>query len=1181
MSYELAKAYIQVVPTTKGIKGTLEKELGGAGESAGKTAGSGFSGSFGSALKTVGKIAATALISGIGAMVAFTKSAVEAGMSFDSSMSQVAATMGKTMDELNSDVQTITLNNQQWSGSLRDFAKKMGAETKFSATEAADALNYMALAGYDTKTSMEMLPNVLNLAAAGNMELATASDMVTDTQSALGLTLEETNAMVDQMAKASSKSNTSVQQLGDAMLKIGATARNVKGGTQELSTVLGVLADNGIKGAEGGTHLRNILLSLQQAAEDGVVDFGDFAVSVYDADGNMRSMIDIVKDMQEGMGDLSQEAKDAMISGVFNKTDLASVNALLGTSAERFDELYESIGDCAGAAQEMAETQLDNLAGDITIMKSAFEGLQIAVSDGATPALRDSVKGITEVINGLNDLVSGVEGGSGRIKAGFSQILNGVKTALPAIIEMFSSVMEAILEMVPELVSSIVSMLPGLFDKIISAIAGMIPKIVEVLPELINAVIQLVVSLVGHLSEIITPIVKAIPTIIKSIVSGLLENLPALVSGVLELVVSLASELPSICNEIVEYIPQLFVQLAAAIVKCIPIIISSIGELVTGIISSLFGLEDPIKETGEKLRGLGDAARDGWAEISDAFDQDLDVSGLLSSMGNTSSEIQSEIDRMEGEITNIIATRLKEQSGLRAEDIEDIKNYQEQIKALEEEKLSIYSSQASAQLEIMRGITNGTAEEYAQRFALLQSADEQERAELETYYQQMYVDAENAHNAMLEEARLYLQENGGIEDEHYEQMLADAETAYTEAQAAADTYYSDRNAEISAREAEALEIMATANGSFIQDTTAAYDQAAAATADWQAESGELMSQYCSDAVVMQTAAGVTFGQLAKTLTDTDAKNAAAWLHMAAQAKSSGANLSGAAKDNALSILNAFENVPTDLEDDAHQMIEGMANGLEDEIPALKNSSQMTAEEIANTIKDYLQIRSPSRVMQDIGKNTIAGLTQGVSNASSSIQSEMQGVGRALIQGISIGIQSQQGELYRVAYNTVKSAVDAAKAAGEIKSPSRVMREEVGLMLSEGMALGLEDGKPMIMATIDEIGEGVNSAFREIDLMDGIREDAIDLPRSLTETASDTGRFIATATVDPNGDRNNRNENVQMQLLALLMKYLPDILKAIGAKQGLDPSELAALIAKPMSKELGKLERMYGRGICME
>lgn len=322
-------------------------------------------------------------------IVAGFTAAVKTTADFDKAMAQVAATMGKTVDEV---------------GDLREFAKQMGESTAFSATEAAEALNYMALAGYDAETSMQMLPTVLNLAAAGGMDLAQASDMVTDAQSAFGLTMEEAAAMTDQMARASSKSNTSVSQLGEAMLKIGATARNVKGGTTELSTLLGVLADNGIKGAEGGTHLRNVLLSLQSAAQDGAVEFGDFAVSIYDAEGNMRSMPDIIGDIQAGMGDMSQEAKDAMLSGIFNKTDLAAVNALLGTSAERFDELGTAISDSSGAAQQMADTQLDNLSGQLTLLKSAAEGLAISVGEMLMPAVRSMVVRLQKVVTWINKL---------------------------------------------------------------------------------------------------------------------------------------------------------------------------------------------------------------------------------------------------------------------------------------------------------------------------------------------------------------------------------------------------------------------------------------------------------------------------------------------------------------------------------------------------------------------------------------------------------------------------------------------------------------------------------------------------------------------------------------------------------------------------------------------------------
>lgn len=339
--------------------------------------------------KAIG-VAALGMTSAIGA---FGVSSVKTGMEFDSAMSQVAATMGKTMDEMANETGEVDLAWGKFSGNLREYAQEMGAHTKFSAIESAEALNYMALAGYDTQKAMEMLPPVLSLAAAGNMELATASDMVTDASSALGLSQEQTLEMVDQMAMAASKSNTSVQQLGDAILRVGGTAKVMKGGTTEISTVLGLLADNGTKGAEAGTALRNILMSIQGGKFEKT--FGAMGISAYDAEGNLRSLKDIFMDMGDAMEGMTDEEKTDIISKTFNARDLKNVNALLGTSAERWDQLSAAIEDSEGSAEKMADTQLDNLAGDITLLKSAFEGLKISVSDKLTPAFRILVQFLT------------------------------------------------------------------------------------------------------------------------------------------------------------------------------------------------------------------------------------------------------------------------------------------------------------------------------------------------------------------------------------------------------------------------------------------------------------------------------------------------------------------------------------------------------------------------------------------------------------------------------------------------------------------------------------------------------------------------------------------------------------------------------------------------------------------
>lgn len=370
-------------------------------------------------------------------LTAFGVSSMKAGMEFDTSMSQVAATMGKTNAELQQEVGEVDLAWGHFSGNLREYAQEMGKHTAFSATEAADALNYMALAGYDTQKSMQMLPNVLNLAAAGNMELATASDMVTDASSALGLSTEETTALVDKMAMASTKSNTSVSQLGEAYLTVGGTAKQLKGGTTELSTALGILADNGIKGSEGGTILRNAITSLTAPTSKAQKELDALGVSVFDSEGNMRSMNDIMMDLSASMADMTGEERAEAMSKIFNKRDLKGIEALLAGAGDRWNELSGYIDKAQGSAQKMADTQLDNLQGDITLLKSAWEGLQISVSDKATPALRGLVQALTRAIDHastLGPIILGVATAFGvfAVAINIGSIIGAVTTAMTA-----------------------------------------------------------------------------------------------------------------------------------------------------------------------------------------------------------------------------------------------------------------------------------------------------------------------------------------------------------------------------------------------------------------------------------------------------------------------------------------------------------------------------------------------------------------------------------------------------------------------------------------------------------------------------------------------------------------------------------------------------------------------------
>ena len=336
----------------------------------------------------------TAAVTGLGA------AAIKTTSDFDTAMSQVQATMGATTESM-STVDGQTVNTMD---TLRDLAKEMGANTAFSASECAEALNYLALAGYDTQQMCDTLPTVLNLAAAGDIDLASASDMVTDAMSALGMGTDEATTMVDQMSKTASTTNTSVAQLGEGILTIGATAKSIKGGTAELNTALGILANNGIKGAEGGTHLRNVILSLQNPTDGAAKVMKELGVETYDSEGNMRSLNDILGDLNTSMDGMTSAEKSNIIGTIFNKTDLAAVNSLLSNTGDTWNSLQQGITDSGGAAQQMADTQLDNLSGQITILKSAVEGLAISFGEALMPTIRSIVAKIQSFVDWLNSL---------------------------------------------------------------------------------------------------------------------------------------------------------------------------------------------------------------------------------------------------------------------------------------------------------------------------------------------------------------------------------------------------------------------------------------------------------------------------------------------------------------------------------------------------------------------------------------------------------------------------------------------------------------------------------------------------------------------------------------------------------------------------------------------------------
>lgn len=328
-------------------------------------------------------------------VMALGKQAIELGSNFSSAMSKVKGLSGATEEEFKQ---------------LSETAREMGASTIYSATDAADALGYMALAGWDANQSMSALPGVLNLAAASGMDLAQASDMVTDYLSAFGESADQAGRMADVLAYAQGNSNTSTEQLGDAFKNCAANANAFGLDIEQTTALLGKLSDQGLKGSEAGTALTATFRDITQKMKNGAIQIGDTSIKVQDANGNFRSMTDILADVASATNGMGDAQKSAALMGTFTSDSIKALNILLQSGSGNIKEFEDALRNCDGTAEEMADTMNDNLKGDIAELESAFEEACLTIYDKLEPALRLIVQAVTNLVNWFSKLPAPVLG---------------------------------------------------------------------------------------------------------------------------------------------------------------------------------------------------------------------------------------------------------------------------------------------------------------------------------------------------------------------------------------------------------------------------------------------------------------------------------------------------------------------------------------------------------------------------------------------------------------------------------------------------------------------------------------------------------------------------------------------------------------------------------------------------
>ena len=360
--------------------------------------------------------------------------AVKTTADFDKSMSQVKAVSGATGEDFDA---------------LRNKAREMGATTKFSASDAADAMNYMAMAGWKTNDMLGGISGIMDLAAASGEDLATTSDIVTDALTAFGKSAEDSGHLADVMAAASSNANTNVSMLGESFKYVAPLAGAMNYSMEDTSVALGLMANAGIKASQGGTSLRTVLTNMLNPTDEVAKAMDDLGISLQNEDGSMKSLHDVMVELREGFGDLkiSQEefeegigaldaalangeitqeeynaqfddwinktftAEDALkaqtAATLAGKTGLSGLLAIVNASEEDFDKLTNAVNNSEGAAHDMAETMQDNLAGQIDIIKSGLQELAISFGDIMMPAIRKFASFIQNLVDKMNNLDEG------------------------------------------------------------------------------------------------------------------------------------------------------------------------------------------------------------------------------------------------------------------------------------------------------------------------------------------------------------------------------------------------------------------------------------------------------------------------------------------------------------------------------------------------------------------------------------------------------------------------------------------------------------------------------------------------------------------------------------------------------------------------------------------------------
>ena len=532
---------------------------------------------------------------------------IKNGATFEASMSKVQSLSGASGDELKA---------------LEDAAREMGATTSKSAAEAADALGYMSLAGWDTNQMLTGLEPILRASEAGAMDLATCSDLVTDSMSAMGIKTEELNHYLDVVTNTQNSSNTSMQQMLDAYVGVGGTLKNLEIPLEESATLIGILGNRGIKGAEAGTSLNSVLVNLMGTSGQASEALDSLNISMYE-NGQRKDLTVMLDELNTKLAECDEQSRDAFTAMIGGKTQMDTLQALLAGMNEEYGELNDKINHSNGSLMSTAKTMQENFNGAVTAAKSATEGLGISLFKVFSPALTDEIKHVTGYISMISKAID-----NGRFNEVFKSIMSGVAVNIRLMLEdvangisegteISNTVILAIVDLIIETLPSVTdTILPALLTGMFDLINGLIERLPSAFSVILDLAVALITQLLAGMSQSASLLAEALPEILETAFEYLSNNLPFILTTAAQIIFTLVEGITALLPQLVPMAISLLMTIVNTLLDHLDEILAAALQLITVICQTILdNLDEVIDATMEIIVAICEAVVDNLDQI--------------------------------------------------------------------------------------------------------------------------------------------------------------------------------------------------------------------------------------------------------------------------------------------------------------------------------------------------------------------------------------------------------------------------------------------------------------------------------------------------------------------------------------------------------------------------------------